>query len=329
MSEAPLPAILADAECMRQAQLADLADMLEAPARGAAGLRVSTLLDARLPLDTPPAMAVRSVRAGEFQQVLRRELRRCDAVWLTAPESDGQLAALSEQVLAAGCRLLGSDPPSVRLCASKLQCAHWLALHGVASVPTLADPRVWRGSALAAAGVVAKPDDGVGCDGQRRFDTPGQAWAWGRARLGARAVYQPWLPGLPLSLCLLCAHGSASLLSVNRQWLREHDGELRLQGVTVQARADADGSLARLGRAVARALPGLWGHVGVDLVLGPGGPVVLEVNPRVTLSYAGLREALGLNPARAMLELPRLPARPAARTMRAVLVEPAHAPAHA
>ena len=310
---------------MRQAQLADLAALLEAPEL-ADGLRVSSLLDARLCLDTPAGIELHGVRAGAFPQVLQRELARSDAVWLTAPETGDQLATLSRQALDAGCRLLGSDVATVRLCSSKIQCAQWLAAHGVSCVPTLRDPRVWRGSALVRAGVVVKPDDGVGCEGQRRFDTADRAWAWGQAELGERAVYQPWVEGTPLSLSLLCADGRASLLSVNRQWIGEQDGVLRLHGVTVGACGDADGTLARLAAAVARALAGLWGHAGVDLVLGPAGPVVLEVNPRATLSYAGLRETLGLNPARALLDLPHLPHLPApAHPSRNVRVELAHA----
>lgn len=314
---------------MRHAQLADLAELAGGACAGDGGLQVTTLLDARLPLDTPAGIRVRAVRDGAFDHTLQRELRQNDAVWLTAPESDDQLASLSRRVRAAGCRLLGSDAATVRICASKLQCAHWLAVHGVPSVPTLRDPRAWRGAPVASGGVVAKPDDGVGCEQQRRFDTADQAWDWGRAELGSCAVYQPWVHGTPLSLSLLCADGRARLLSVNRQWVRECHGALQLHAVSVQERGDADGAMARLGSEVARALPGLWGHVGVDLVLGCAGPVVLEVNPRATLSYAGLREALGLNPARALLELPRLPAPPAAHRLRCVRVEPAHAAATA
>ena len=44
-------------------------------------------------------------------------------------------------------------------------------------------------------------------------------------------------------------------------------------------------------------LPGLWGYFGVDLILSGGGPVVVDVNPRLTTSYAGLRPALGINAA--------------------------------
>ena len=329
LGEAPLPAILADAECMRQAQLRDLAELAWQRRASSRPLQVRTLLDARLPADTAPGIETRVVPPGGFDECLRDELRHSDAVWLTAPESGDELASLSERIEAAGCRVLGSTAQAVRATASKSACAHWLACHGVASVPTVRDPRPWQALMPKLRGVVAKPDDGVGCEWQRRFDTPARAWAWGRAVLGRRAVYQPWLHGESLSLSLLCAQGRASLLGVNRQWVVERDGWLRLQAVTVNARPDPDGSLQRLGAAIARALPGLWGHVGVDLVLVDASAVVLEVNPRATLSYCGLREALQLNPARLLLELPRLPESANLRPSRSVRVELAHVAAAA
>jgi predicted ATP-grasp superfamily ATP-dependent carboligase len=42
----------------------------------------------------------------------------------------------------------------------------------------------------------------------------------------------------------------------------------------------------------------------VDLIETAGGPVVVEVNPRLTTSYAGLRRAIGLNAAELVLGLP-------------------------
>jgi predicted ATP-grasp superfamily ATP-dependent carboligase len=58
-----------------------------------------------------------------------------------------------------------------------------------------------------------------------------------------------------------------------------------------------------LADAIAAALPGLWGHVGVDIIDGEAGPVVVEINPRLTTTYAGLRTAMGVNPAALVLRL--------------------------
>jgi predicted ATP-grasp superfamily ATP-dependent carboligase len=53
---------------------------------------------------------------------------------------------------------------------------------------------------------------------------------------------------------------------------------------------------------VAKAIPGLRGFVGIDLVWHPRcGPVVIEVNPRVTCAYVGLSASLGRNLAAELL----------------------------
>jgi hypothetical protein len=65
----------------------------------------------------------------------------------------------------------------------------------------------------------------------------------------------------------------------------------------------------RLARAAVETLPEPTGYLGIDLVLGPdpGGAedMVIEVNPRLTTSYVGLRVAAadGVNLAAAMLDV--------------------------
>ncbi|HEU5303158.1 MAG TPA: ATP-grasp domain-containing protein, partial [Gemmatimonadales bacterium] len=49
------------------------------------------------------------------------------------------------------------------------------------------------------------------------------------------------------------------------------------------------------------------GYVGVDLILTRHGPAVLEINPRLTTSYCGLRQAVGVNTAAVVLSLPPRP----------------------
>ncbi len=61
----------------------------------------------------------------------------------------------------------------------------------------------------------------------------------------------------------------------------------------------------------------MWGYVGVDIILTERGPVVLEVNPRLTAAYAGLHASIGCNPAGLVIDLLRSPAAmPAPATRR-------------
>ena len=103
---------------------------------------------------------------------------------------------------------------------------------------------------------------------------------------------------------MLCCDGRARLLACNRQKVRIAGGAFRFDGVSVNAIADRDGRYAELASRVGRALPGLWGYCGVDFIETADGPVVIEVNPRLTTSYAGLHRAIGQNPAQLVLGLP-------------------------
>ena len=49
------------------------------------------------------------------------------------------------------------------------------------------------------------------------------------------------------------------------------------------------------------AVSGLKGYVGVDIILTDKEPIIIEINPRLTVSYIGLRKAMNFNPAEAII----------------------------
>jgi predicted ATP-grasp superfamily ATP-dependent carboligase len=51
-----------------------------------------------------------------------------------------------------------------------------------------------------------------------------------------------------------------------------------------------------------QAIKGLKGYVGVDMVLTDDQVVVIEINPRLTVSYIGLNKILNFNPAKALVD---------------------------
>jgi predicted ATP-grasp superfamily ATP-dependent carboligase len=114
---------------------------------------------------------------------------------------------------------------------------------------------------------------------------------------------QPFLPGTPLSLSLLAQDGAAWLLACNRQHVTCLDNAFTYRGGTVGGAEGRREVLEPLAARIVDALPGLWGYVGIDLVDTAEGPVVLEINPRLTTSYVGLRDSIGLNPAALVLDL--------------------------
>jgi predicted ATP-grasp superfamily ATP-dependent carboligase len=247
---------------------------------------------------------------GAFDRCFDRCFTDCvlaaDAVWPLAPVGSGVLERLSRDVLRHGRILLGSTPAAVRLAGSKRAACHALLGAGIPTVATFgpddtlpAAPGAW----------VVKPDDGAGCIDTRLFHDRAAAQLAAAAHVGRELVLQPFVAGRVGSLSLLCRDGMASVLACNEQRMAVHDNHFRFLGVTVNGLAGMAPQLEALGLAVAAALPGLWGYAGVDFILADSGPLVLDVNPRLTIAYAGLHASTGINPAGAVLALlqPEMP----------------------
>jgi predicted ATP-grasp superfamily ATP-dependent carboligase len=312
----PLPASLArEGDLMLTTLVGELAEL--------PGVEVIASRDPRLP--PVPGCETLLPRPGEDPLSLyRRGVAAAAAAWPTASEAGGMLERLAQATLDGGRILLGCRPDAVRLTAGKRATSRALHGRGIRVVPTFTHgeelPRLsgpW----------VVKPDDGAGCEDTEVVEDRDAALTRIAADPG-RLVAQPWTDGEPLSLSLLCADGVASLLSCNRQEIAVRHGRVTLEAIQVNALRDPDGRFARLAQRVAATVPGLWGYVGVDLVLGVDGPVVLEINPRLTTSYCALRPALGLNTAALVLDLVRgvLPAGDRAAGVAAeVRLESSHA----
>jgi predicted ATP-grasp superfamily ATP-dependent carboligase len=263
------------------------------------GIEVSTMRDARLATDTPThAFTVHAV--GDFRGVFREAAQGCDAIWPIAPESGQALLRTTAESLACGCRLLGSRPDAVEIASSKRSTAEVLARAGIAAVPCYAseleipEQLNW---------IVLKPDDGAGCRDTRLFRNRSALLEWLQDGKSAGQILQPYVHGDARSLSLICCGGKSRLLACNRQNIRIEQGVFHFEGVSINAIVDRRNEYARLADGIAAALPGLWGYVGVDFLETAGGPVVVEVNPRLTMSYVGLRAAIGTNPAELVMGL--------------------------
>ncbi len=287
-SLADLSALIGEGRMMRNALVASLASI--------EGVSV-TFASSRFEAFDRAATHCRPNAGESIPAFVARIACNHDYTWVIAPECDGLLAQLHDAVGAE--RWLGCTREAIEVASSKRETSARLAARGIATTPAL-DP---LSLAAAAEGRwVVKPDDGAGSLDTFVFDSYAAACADYDTRLaaGGRPVLQAWVDGEPLSLSLVCRDDDAELVSINRQQIdmieRDAPGAhmrvVEFGGVSVDAAA-LDGArgatLATLAKRVARAIPGLRGFVGVDLVWHPErGPVVVEINPRLTVAYAAL-----------------------------------------
>jgi len=239
-----------------------------------------------------------------YRAALLEAAAGCEAALVIAPETGGALERTSALLYEAGVSLLGSTPAAIAVAADKWECSRRF---GRAGLPAPDTACVAPHDAAAAARrlglpVVLKPLDGAGCDGLAVVGAEtdlGAALALPALAGAEKILVQRWVAGEAASVSLLVADGGAVLpLSLNTQELRigipcAYEGG---RAAIDHARRDEAFDLAA--RAVGL-VPGLRGYVGVDMVLAPGGCLLVEINPRLTTSYVGLRRALAFNLAEA------------------------------
>jgi tyramine---L-glutamate ligase len=256
---------------------------------------ITMLRDARLPplsSNSNKNVCVINV-THHFMQAWQDALEHTEAVWIIAPETGGVLPRLAQAAQAAGKCVLNSSAQAIALCSSKLKTAAHLQAQGIQVVPTFRYRHEYLPSSARNGPVVVKPDDGAGC-----LDT--YVFANAQAVVGSHEVIQPYISGKAMSVSLWCEAGVATLLSINEQRIVKIAGQLKFEGCTVNAMNATNTAIELLGQfqaltnAIARAVPGLWGPVGVDLVLNET-LIVIEINPRMTTSFTKLREACNIN----------------------------------
>ena len=246
-----------------------------------------------------------------------RLVQYCDAIWPIAPEFDGILQTLCQTIELSGKRLLTSPASAVALTGNKFNTYQRLKQHHIATVPTrmftnvgwdsdiqyLAQELDESNSANLTCKIeqwLVKPVDGVGC-ADSYILTDRKDFEQIHSRKG-HYVIQPHLQGKKTSLSCLFKQGIGWLLCANLQQFDIINQQYHLSKIIVNHYSDLS-EYQNLVDNIARALPELWGYAGIDLIETPEQRFVLEINPRLTTSFAGINAALGINVAENILQL--------------------------
>lgn len=267
------------------------------------GASTITTLDVRLAGTALCADRIIHNRHEENPAALNELASAADAVLIIAPESEGVLARLSAMVEEKGKLLLGSGSKAIAIAGDKWECFRRFSEN---KLPTPHTRCIDYGDALTAVEglelpLVIKPIDGVGCEGVSVVSGPSSL----RKALDlmhprpATILVQPYIAGTHASVSLLVAGTEALPLSLNGQAI-EAGVPFVYRGGTVpldHARRELAFDYAQ--KAVSL-VPGLRGYVGVDMLLTEEECFVVEINPRLTTSYVGLRKVININMAEAV-----------------------------
>ena len=248
--------------------------------------------------------------------------RECDVAIVIIPETDGLLTKGITLLRAAGIQVLAPTGTAIGLTADKWATAKWLHQNNIAHPDTwslerrrngIAERHYTRSRPLAAgrldpifsdfpsSGYLVKPRDGCGAARIRRYDELKPALA----SMKPDEITQQYWPGRSASVSVIASseHARVSILPAVWQNLEMvphtaardsvSTSHLSYQGGSGPLSTELQQRAHALTSRVLQALPGrLAGFVGIDLMLGENAncDAVIEINPRLTTSYIGLRK---------------------------------------
>lgn len=288
LPDAPAPAgsLLKEGAMMRSAVVDGLLE---------AGVAVTLLRDQRLESEGKLGCEEVVVAAAATERAaFETACERSDAVLVIAPEVDTLLLERVRWAEAGPARLISPGSDFVAIAGDKWRTYQsWRA----AGVPT---PPTWLATDFTAGSerYVLKPRDGAGSQDVKFLDSVE------KLAMHPGAIVQTFCDGLHVSASLLSDGKQLVSLPPAVQQIDCYNG-FQYRGGSWPLSEDLKERAQALARSSVGPLPPFRGYVGVDMILGTvdGEDYAVEINPRLTTSYFGLRQLCCGNLSAAMLAL--------------------------
>ncbi len=273
------------------------------------GYEVTTLLDSRLTKlkDHMKAEKIEIVAPQDnTSDVLRKMLKTVDLSLIIAPETGGILSNLV-QIASSNTTSLNSTPESIDLVSNKAKLAETLSRKGFPIPETYCFgdedgiEEIERVFKTFSTPFIVKPLDGAGCAKVFLVNETSQLRKAQNLIIGdnpkERVVIQEFVEGIPVSVSLILNGINAFPISLNLQKvsLNAPPESSCYYGGTTPFRHTDESKALNLAKSAVEQFTGLRGYIGVDMIMTSRGPLILEINPRLTVSYIGLKRISKVN----------------------------------
>lgn len=282
-----------------------------------AGHRVITLLDSRLKKFEPPIEADKIdfiSSPSELDEKLRKNSSLVDATYVIAPEKGKMLQKLVKIMETCGRTSLNCRSGAIKKASNKMKILETIKKKGI-RVPETVRLNIHQKTKTIRHLVeelgyplVFKPLDGVGCSGVSLVKNENQITPAikkiARESISGHCIAQERINGVNASVSVISTDKRALPVTLNQQivTLASPREKSRYHGGIVPFNHTLKKEALKVAQASVESIGGLRGYVGVDLVLTEEEPVVIEINPRLTTSYIGLRKVVNFNPAQAVID---------------------------
>ncbi|MHA1383160.1 MAG: ATP-grasp domain-containing protein [Candidatus Helarchaeota archaeon] len=243
----------------------------------------------------------------KFDNILSQDI---DAVFIIAPEIDNILFRLVKRVEDKKIIVLGPTSNAIKITADKFQTIKKLL--NVAKIPKtellsikIPPEEVIQISKKVGLPFIMKPIDGIAAMGisliNKREEIIKGIECIKQESNEDKYIIQEYIKGIDASLSLLVGKEAIIPLTLNYQNIDLKEADYR-GGYTPLENPLKD-EIIEQSKNIVKKIPGLKGYVGIDYVITPEKAYFMEINPRLTTSYIGLRSVCKQNVANAIIDL--------------------------
>ena len=230
---------------------------------------------------------------SSFEELAIEVARRSDCVLVIAPETDAILEQHYDLVSRTNARWCGVNVEAIRLCADKLQTYERLKNAGVPTIATSLFSGQNPGYPF-----VVKPRFGAGCESTFVYRTEEDSTSVVRSD---NLIVQPFVVGQTFSVAAVKTNADWVVLPPVRQHI-EGARELQYVGGSLEIPGEQTEAIEAVVLETLQAVEARQGWLGIDFIRDdPGAIRVVDINPRLTTSYAGYRTATQANLAESLI----------------------------
>ena len=283
-----------------------------------AGHSVTTILDSRI-----LNLGFSSIRADkiiniscleELQNIIGNLSKSIDAAYVIAPETNETLQTILKIIKRSGIIALNCSISSIDEAYDKIRLYKFLKKRKMKTPKSINFTIFDKLSDIKTSirknfcyPILIKPSKGTNCEGisivQNEQKLKKAILKIKNQTVIKDVLAQEWIKGTNVSISLLSSGDKAVAISLNKQniIIANPDNLSEYIGGIVPFESPLKNKAFDLAEKIVESIKGLIGFIGIDLILTNNDVVIIEINPRITTSYIGLRKVTNINLAQALI----------------------------
>ncbi len=285
----------------------------------AVGHHTTTIIDSRiLKLNSIQINSNRIIPIFSFQDLKQTIIElsgEVDAAYIIAPETDRILEDILKIIEYAGIISLNCSISGIAKVSDKLLMSNFLRKMDINTPKTIGfttsdnfidiKEKIFENLCLP---IILKPSRGTSCEGlsiiRNEKNLKKAIHKINNQFKSKKAIAQEYIKGNSASVSLLISGNKAISISLNEQivTIGEPENNSKYKGGFIPYKTPFKRKCFEISEKIIQSFPGLKGYVGIDLILTDKDVVILEINPRLTTSYIGIRKVVKLNLAQKIID---------------------------